>query len=283
MEFTVGLLAGVTVWTFLGRTLPRRDRMIAQRVWSLLGPSASSPRVRRVRSAKLLVSLGRQLPGDRPSISKSLSSAGMEERSADGVIGVRFALACIGGMLGLLFGPLAPLSGIGLSFLAYRAPEALIRMRAAARRDEVSAAIPQVLDLLAVCTQAGLNVPLALTRVAEPTSGVLGDELRRAVRQIGLGVPRARALEELAARNEVQELQALVSTIVNAERFGTRIAATLTTLSTEIRGARRRHAEEVARRAPVKILFPLVFLILPGFVLLTLVPMILGTFATLGF
>jgi tight adherence protein C len=201
----------------------------------------------------------------------------------DRLVGGRFALATVGAILGLAFAPFPPLSAAGLAFAGYRVPDALIRLRAANRRDEISAAIPDVVDLLAVCAQAGLSLPLALARVAERAPGVLGAELKRVVQQIGLGVPRAQALRELSARNDAPELETLATTLVNAERFGTRIASTLATLSAEIRGKRRRRAEEEARRAPVKILFPLVFLILPGFILITLVPLLLGAFATLGF
>lgn len=284
MELAVGLLAGVCVWTFLARLVPRRDRLVVERVAALARAGAGATSVLRRRVGRpRLQTLGRRLPGDRLALQRTLASAGLEERSPDSVIGARFLFAAFGAVLGVLFGPLAPVSGAALGFAGYRLPDFLISVRISSRRDEIAADLPDTVDLLTVCTQAGLNLPLALARVAERAPGVLGEELRRTVRQSELGVPRARALKELAERNEVEELDALVSTLVSSGRFGTRIAATLNSFSTEIRAKRRRKAEEEARRAPVKILFPLVFLILPAFILLTLVPLLIGTFASLGF
>lgn len=281
MELVIGLMAGIAFWSAAGKVWPRRDPVVVARVTGLRGPVVRGrpPHERRIRP---LETLGRLLPADRSKLTSALEQAGIQF-SADRFIGARFALATVGAILGLAFGPFAPLSAAGLAFAGYRAPALLIRLRAGNRRDEISASIPDVVDLLAVCAQAGLNLPMALARVAERTQGDLGQELTRTVQQIGLGVPRAQALQELADRNEVAELEALAATLVNAERFGTRIASTLATLSADIRGKRRRRAEEEARRAPVKILFPLVFLILPGFILITLVPLLLGAFATLGF
>lgn len=283
MEFAVAFLAGVTVWTTVARVIPRRDLLAADRVAALRGAAAAVRRSRRREPKPLLAALGRRLPGDRGAIVRALKASGREENSPDAIVGSRFLLAAAGALIGGVLGFLAPLSSIALGFLGYRAPGIFLRMRAASRRDEVAAAIPDVVDLLAVCTQAGLNLALALARVADRASGAFGEELRRVVQQTQLGIPRGRALKEMAERNEVPELEALVAALVNAERFGVRVAASLNTLSADIRAKRRRKAEEDARRAPVKILFPLVFLILPGFVLLTLVPLLLGTFATLGF
>lgn len=283
MEFVVGSLAAVAVWATLGRALPHRDRLVLQRVAAIRGSVDLTRSAGRAQRTSWIAALGRRLPSDRDVIRKSLSKAGVDHRRADSVVAGRYLLAFLGVVLGLLFGPLAPASGIALGFAGYRVLDLVIRTRIRSRRDGAAAAVPDVVDLLAVCTQAGLSLPLALARVAERAPGVLGDELRRTVREIGLGVPRGQALEELGQRNYVPEVQTLVTTLSNAERFGTGVSSSLNTLSSEIRTKRRRRAEEEARRAPVKILFPLVLLILPGFILLTIVPLLLGTFATLGF
>lgn len=281
MELVIGLMAGIAFWSAAGKVWPRRERVVAARVMGLRIPVKRGERI-RARRLRPLEALGRMLPADRSKLTSTLEAAGIQF-SADRFLGARFVLATVGGIFGLAFAPFAPLSAAGLAFAGYRTPAVLIRLRAGNRRDEISAAIPDVVDLLAVCAQSGMNLPLALARVAERTQGDLGEELTRTVQQIELGVPRAQALQELADRNEVADLKALTATLVNAERFGSRVASTLATFSSDIRSKRRRRAEEEARRAPVKILFPLVFLILPGFILITLVPLLLGAFATLGF
>lgn len=113
--------------------------------------------------------------------------------------------------------------------------------------------------------------------------GPLGAELRRTVEEIDLGIPRSQALTNLAKRAEIAELESLVGVLVNAERFGIGVSGSLQTFSEEMRIRRRQAAEEQARRAPVKMLFPLVFLILPAFILLTVVPMLMSAFASLSF
>lgn len=288
MELVVGILAGLCVWTIFGRLLPVRDPLVLERVASLrlrgVIPAGKLPTARKVGAGRrsLLEIVGRSLPGDRLALERALAASGIA-RSSDSIVGARFVLAALGAFIGLAFAPLAVVTGASLALAGFKIPDALIKIRIGSRRDEIAASLPDAVDLLAVCTQAGLNLPLALSRISESTPGVLGEELRRTVRQIDLGVPRARALKELAERNEIEELRALVESLVSAGRFGTRIAQTLMDFSGEVRARRRVKAEEQARRAPVKILFPLVFLILPGFILLTLVPLILGTFATLGF
>ncbi|MEX0789265.1 MAG: type II secretion system F family protein, partial [Actinomycetota bacterium] len=151
------------------------------------------------------------------------------------------------------------------------------------RKEEMAAALPDVVDLLAVCSHAGLNISLSLRRVVERVSGPLGKEIQRVVEEVDLGVPRARALENLASRSGLPELEALVRVQLNSERFGTQIASSLEAFSADVRGRLKRSAEEQARKAPVKILFPLVFLILPAFILLTVAPLLVSAFQSLDF
>lgn len=223
------------------------------------------------------------LPGDRDGIARELERAGLADWNVESFVASRFLFAAVGLAFGLLMGPLALVAVPLLGSVGYRLPDWVSRARLRARREELARDLPDAVDLLAVCTQAGLNVALALERVAEGTPGPLGDELRKTVRQIRLGESRETALSDLVRRVEQDELQSLAGILVGAERFGTKVASALENFAEEIRTRRRRRAEERARKAPVKMLFPLVFLILPGFILLTLVPLLLGTFRSLGF
>lgn len=281
MELAVGLLAGVTVWTVFARLIRRRDVLIRARL-AYLAPQSLQLIRRKPSERSLLSRIGKRVPGDRLPTVRALSSSGMESADPDAVAGARVLLSLIGAVAGLVL-PLSPLLALVLGAVGYRLPNVLLRIKARARRDEAAQSIPDVADLLAVCTQAGLNLPLALERVADNTPGVLGEELNRALRRIGLGVPRAEALAELAERNDLEEISGLVNTVIAAEKFGTKVADRLADFAAQVRSDRRLKAEEQARRAPIKILFPLVFLILPAFVLLTIVPLLLGTFASLGF
>ena len=280
IEFVIAAFAGTGVWLAISRKVRSRDRALMTRISALTPQTQSKP---RPTVSQLLASVGGSLPGNRNALSHTLASADLAHWSPDAVIAARYLAACLGLALGLPLGSFAPIAALALAFGGYRVPDFVIRRRVASRQDDIQRDLPDAVDLLAVCTHAGLNLPLSLKRVAEGIPGPLGAELRRAVGEIDLGVPRAKALEEMASRNEVAELESLVGLLQTSERFGTKVAASLMTFGGDIRIKRKRRAEELARRAPVKMLFPLVFLILPGFVLLTLVPLLLSTFESLGF
>jgi tight adherence protein C len=279
-ELVIAAIAAFGVWVALSRRRSGRSRLSQQ--LAALNPETET-RGRRHNAGHYFAALGRRLPGDRNAITTSLASAGLEETSPEAVIGARFVAAAIGLVVGIFLRPVALVAVPGLAFVGYRLPDLLIGARVKGRKDDLARDLPDAVDLLAVCTQAGLNLPLSLKRVAAGVPGPLGQELRRTVREIELGLPRSAALGELSERNDVPELENLVGILQTSERFGTKVASSLNTFSADIRLHRKRRAEEQARRAPVKMLFPLVFLILPGFVLLTLVPLLLSTFQSLGF
>jgi tight adherence protein C len=281
MEAAIGLTAATAVLSAL-RAIRRRDPVVAQRVAALVRTDERRPRPRRVSLAGFLTAAGRKVPGDREALQRLIAASG-SDASADTVLGTRIVLALLGMLLGLEAGSLAPLAAAALAVGGYQVPVLMLKARLENRRDEVAAALPDAVELLAVCTRAGLNIPLGLNRVASRFSGVLGDEMRRAVNEMELGVPRSEALSSLATRVALDEADAFVGALLKADRFGVGIADSMEGFAADLRGRRRRKVEEQARRAPVKILFPLVFLILPAFVLLTVVPLLLGTFATLGF
>lgn len=275
-ELAIGVMTTATI-LMLFRVRPPRDRAVRERVRRLspAGPALSGTQSRLAR-------LGRRLPGNRETARKLLGAAALDV-DPDRIIATRWLGAFAGGVVGAMLGPLAFVATPSLGIIMYRMPDFMLKLRAKRRRESMAAQVPDAVDLLAVCTQAGLNLSLAFKRVARRTGGALGDELRRMVDETELGVPRAAALRNLAERTASKEVEGLVSAISNADRFGTEVAVTLETFAQETRAARRRRSEEEARRAPVKILFPLVFLILPAFILLTVVPLLLGTFQTLGF
>lgn len=157
-------------------------------------------------------------------------------------------------------------------------PRALGPWRARARRRALAeAGVPDVVDLFAVAIGAGLNVRLAVEAVARRApAGPLTDELRRVTTAVAAGGRVADALEQVPYRLGVDGIRPLVAALVDAERYGSALGPSLDRLAEESRRSRQRRAEEVARRVPVKLLFPLVTCVLPAFGLLTVAPLIAG-------
>lgn len=151
------------------------------------------------------------------------------------------------------------------------------RIRRRRRRAAVVAAVPDLVDLFAVAIGAGLNVRLAVEAVARRApAGPVTDELRRVAEAAAAGGRLADALEQVPARLGVDDIRPLVAALVDAERYGSALGPSLDRLAEESRRRRQRRAEEVARRVPVKLLFPLVTCVLPAFGLLTVAPLIAG-------
>jgi pilus assembly protein TadC len=145
------------------------------------------------------------------------------------------------------------------------------------RRQEADAEVPQLLDLLAAASSSGLAAPLALQRSVQALRGPLGAELRIAVGRIELGERWRDELASLAERLNLPDLSRTVAALARTETLGSPLAATCADMASEVRETRRARTTERARTAPVKMLFPLVFLVLPAFLLLTVVPVLLTT------
>jgi tight adherence protein C len=148
------------------------------------------------------------------------------------------------------------------------------------RREAVLAGLPEVVDLLVLAVGAGLNVPLAVAAVGRRAAGPVAGELRQAGADAARGGRLADLLDRLPARLG-DEVRPLVTALVASERYGAPLGPGLERLATEVRRQRRRRAEEAARRAPVKLLFPLVLGTLPAFALLTVAPLVAGALRSL--
>jgi tight adherence protein C len=204
--------------------------------------------------------------------------------SIEGAIGLKMALAAGGVSVSLLAGWLT-VPGVILALIAtpaaFRLPDLALGRMAMRRQQQISARVPDLVEVLVATAEAGLSPPLAFERAAEVLTGPLGDELRRAVRHRELGLPWQQALDHLVQGTEVPALRRLVAALSRSHRLGVSMSFTLRSLAGDLRGERRSHAEETARRAPVKMLFPMAFLILPSFLLLTVGPVFLATIRSL--
>lgn len=147
------------------------------------------------------------------------------------------------------------------------------------RQETLRRSLPDALDLLVVCIEAGISLDAALLRVAKDLAGVhpeLADELLVVTQKTNVGMPRAEALRGLWTRTGVEQIRALVSHVVQAEKWGTSIGKVLRVYSETLRRQRRQAAEKKAATAPVKMLIPLGLLIFPALMLVIMGPIIMS-------
>ena len=192
------------------------------------------------------------------------------------------ACAALGAIIGLalprpgLF--LAPfLCAVGL-----RVPAILEHRTSSRRRAAMDAQIPQMLDLLAAASSAGLSAQLALRRTVTVLGDPLAAELMGALGAVDLGASWRAELAAAAERLSLPDLRRTVAALRRTETLGASLADSTAELAASVRAARRMAVTERARTAPVKMLFPLVFLVLPAFLLLTVVPVLLTTLRSIG-
>ena len=164
---------------------------------------------------------------------------------------------------------------VALFFAAFGSltPFLWLKRRVRRRKMAIWKSLADAFDLITVSVEAGLGLDAALRQVAERLRGPLGDEIGRTLREIGMGRPRREALEDMATRVDVKELGTFVNAVIQAEQLGTSLGRVLRAQGTSLRIKRRQRAEEMARRAPVKMVFPLVFFIMPTFFVVALGPM----------
>jgi tight adherence protein C len=186
-------------------------------------------------------------------------------------------LAVALGFLGLLIGkaPLAFLFGIVGAGLGYMAPEFWLGGRAKKRSFAMVLQLPDALDLLTISVEAGLGFDAALAKVVEKMEGPLVNEFRQALAEIRMGRTRRDALRDVVARAGAQPISNFIGAIVQAEQLGVPIAKVLQIQSQQLRIERRQRAEEMAAKAPVKMLFPMVGCIFPTIFIVILGPAII--------
>jgi tight adherence protein C len=163
---------------------------------------------------------------------------------------------------------------VGLMFVVGLVlPFAWLRRRVRMRKLTIWKSLADAFDLVTVSVEAGLGLDAALRHVSEKLRGPLGDEIRQMLREVGMGRPRREALEEMAVRIDVREVETFVNAVIQAEQLGTSLGRVLRAQSAALRVRRRQRAEEIARKAPVKMVFPLVFCLMPAFFIVVLGPM----------
>jgi len=182
--------------------------------------------------------------------------------------------AAVGFIVPLLFGNVAwaLVFGIGLAVLGFFLPNILLYQRAYDRSQTIQRELPDALDLLVISVESGLGFDAALAQVARNTQGPLAEEFFRVLQEMQLGTGRSDAMRALADRTDVTDLRGFVTAMVQADAFGIPIANVLRIQAREMRIRRSQRAEETAQKVPVKILFPLIFCILPALFIVILGP-----------
>jgi len=185
-----------------------------------------------------------------------------------------FFLFAIVGVLGFPFVVGALMAVIGAIF-GYVLPEFWLGRKVKARQKAVLLMIPDALDLLTISVRAGLGFDAALGKVVEKLQGPLSDEFRRALAEVRVGKARREALRDIVPRTEVVPLTNFIGAIIQAEQLGVSISKVLQVQSEQLRIERRQRAEEMAAKAPIKMLFPLVGCIFPSLFIVILGPAII--------
>lgn len=163
-------------------------------------------------------------------------------------------------------------------------PRAWLRRRVRVRQDKIRRGLADALDMLSVCANAGLGFDQSLQRVSEYWNTAIAEEFRRTVSEMGLGVSRQDALRNMSDRLDITELSSFVAVILQSDQLGMSIADTLHSQADQMRVERRYRAQEQARKIPLKMLFPMLFFILPAIFAVVLgpaIPILVDLFAQL--
>ncbi len=155
-------------------------------------------------------------------------------------------------------------------------PFSMLNSKINKRKKQIEKQLPEVLDLLSVSVQAGLSFDGALRKITDRTIGPLIDEFKRMQQDVRMGAPKARALQAMSRRCDVDDLYLFITAVVQAERLGTSMGKTLNTQADNMRERRRQKAKAEALKAPIKMIFPLVIFIFPAIFVVTLLPAVLS-------
>lgn len=204
----------------------------------------------------------------RVRIQTRLEKAGSDIDGWYKIAAFQAGLAVLIGVAALFAGPgsgaTRPLLAIVAAGLGFMIPDILLSRRIKARNHEIERALADGVDLLVVCMEAGLGFDASLAKLVEKSRGPLTQEFARALHGMWKGQSRREALQGIIERTEVRELHSVLHSVIQADRTGAALSSTLRAQTEQLRIRLRQRAEETAMKAPVKIVFPLVFLIFPA-------------------
>ena len=310
MVYMIAGLAAVSVALLIflvAQMVPTRAAGVGRRLAELNDISSSAQEMlqrrrrqeRRQQWEGLVEALGERIAAgrkDEGATRKLLYQAGFRgSRALSLYQGIRVVLpvglavvgmAFVAPALSLSFGG-ALMAAVWFAAMGWVAPSFYVGRRAKARQKELQLALPDTLDLMVVCVEAGLGLNQTIVRVAEEirhVSMVASQEFALVNMEIRAGTPREDALRNLGERTGQEDLRSLVAMLIQTDRFGTSVAQALRVHSDTLRAKRKQRAEEAAAKTTIKMLFPLVFCIFPAMFVVILGPamiQILQFFATM--
>lgn len=193
----------------------------------------------------------------------------------------RFVIAALlGGFLAVIFG-FAPEGTIDINpfivvpiftILGFFFPQLWLQGKISSRQEEIKKAMPDALDLLTICVEAGLGFDAAMAKVSEKWENELSFSFARAIREVQLGKLRREALKDMSDRIGLPEMTSFVAAVIQSEQLGVSMAKVLRIQSEQMRIKRRQMAEEKAHQAPVKMIVPMAFLTFPSIFIVLLTP-----------
>lgn len=161
---------------------------------------------------------------------------------------------------------------VGFTALGFFFPQLWLQGRINARQLEVKKAMPDALDLLTICVEAGLGFDAAMSKVSEKWENELSIMFGRCIREVQLGKPQREALRDMADRIGLPELTSFVAAVIQSQILGVSLSKVLRIQSDQMRMKRRQYAEELAHQAPVKMILPMTFLTFPTIMLILTIP-----------
>jgi tight adherence protein C len=275
------LMSSLGLLLFYRYTPQRRLSQVVSRaedssILHSIAPPAASRLERLVKPFQKIVPRN---PADVSTVQKRLARAGYREESYINIfysskVLVPAALCVLATVTQVYtYSPLFVYAlAAGLGFLA---PDFWLNNRIAARKTALRLGLPEALDLLVICVEAGLSVDKATMRTAEElriSQPAIADELNLVYLEQRAGRPRAEAWEHIGERTDVDTIRSLASILIQADKFGTSVGKTLRAYSETLRTQRRQDAEEKAAKTTVKLTFPLVLFIFPSLFVVTLGP-----------
>jgi len=204
-------------------------------------------------------------------------------------LGVKLLLGLVVGVATFYFATIAggaalrliafPLIGAGIAFLV---PDFWLGSRVRKRKGEIRRSLPDALDMLTICVDAGSGLDAGMLKISEKWKNAIAMEFGKVVAEVRIGLTRREALQNLAWRTNVEEVGSFTAVLMKAEQFGLSIASVLHNQSEQMRVKRWQRAEEEARKVPLKMLFPLIFMIFPALLAVSIgpaIPIVVRSFA----
>ena len=275
---SVAFITGAVAQIALSRRAPGRRRLEQVKVTPSVLSASASLTAGDTEAVKRLRTFLPKSPKDMSRLRRRMGRAGYYTVTPMLVFSVaRLVLPVVLGLLPLIVSPMGQawyMMAI-MALLGFLLPGFVVSRKTKARQKVIQNGLPDALDLLIVCLEAGSSIDQGITKVADELSlayPALAEELQMIITETRAGKPRLEAFKNFASRTGVDDVRALVSMLVQTDRFGTSVSQALRTHAEVSRTKRRQRAEERAAKIGVKLVFPLVFLLFPALFVVLLGP-----------